>query len=127
MPQLRAQASRLKGLAGSCFCLPMIRSELVARIAAQNPHLYERDCEAVVNAILDRIEAALVAGERVEIRGFGAFTTKEKQARQGRNPRTGESVVVAEKRTVQFRPGKEIRQRLMTETPDAPPALRRVD
>ena len=104
----------------------MIRSELVLRLAAQNPHLYEKDCEAVVNAILGRIEAALAAGDRVEIRGFGAFTTKEKQARQGRNPRTGESVVVAEKRTVQFRPGKEIRQRLMTETPDAPPELRRV-
>ena len=58
---------------------------------------------------------------------FGAFTTKEKQARQGRNPRTGESVVVAEKRTVQFRPGKEIRQRLMnTDRPDTLPELRRI-
>src|SRR3954466_23395 len=104
----------------------MIRSELVARITAQNPHLYERDCEAVVNAILGRIKDALAAGERVEIRGFGAFSTKDLQARQGRNPRTGESVVVAEKKAVHFKPGKEIRQRLNTETPDALPELRRV-
>ena len=103
----------------------MIRSELVARIAAQNPHLYEKDCEAVVNAILDKITDALAAGGRVEIRGFGTFSVKELRARQGRNPRTGESVAVRKKKAVQFRPGKEIRQRLMnTETPDARPKLR---
>src|SRR3954453_314680 len=103
----------------------MIRSELVARIAAQNPHLYERDCEAVVNAILGRIADALAAGERGEIRGFGAFSTKDLRARQGRNPKTGESVAVREKKALQFKPGKEIRQRLNAEMPDTPPDLRR--
>jgi len=102
----------------------MIRSELVLRVAAQNPHLYEKDCEAVVKAILGRIEDALANGDRVEIRGFGAFSTKDLRARQGRNPRTGDSVVVAEKKAVHFKPGKEIRQRLMTEAPDALPELR---
>ena len=101
----------------------MIRSELVARIAALNPHLYEKDCEAVVNAILGRIADALAAGERVEIRGFGAFSTKDLRARQGRNPKTGESVAVRGKKVVQFKPGKEIRQRVNAETPDAPPEL----
>jgi integration host factor subunit beta len=66
-----------------------------------------------VNAILGRIADALAAGDRVEIRGFGAFSVKDLQARQGRNPRTGESVTVKEKKTIQFKPGKEIRQRLM--------------
>jgi integration host factor subunit beta len=104
----------------------MIRSELVARSAAQNPHLYEKDCEAVVNAILGRIEDALAAGDRVEIRGFGAFSVKELIARQGRNPRTGESVAVKEKRAVHFKPGKEMRQRVNAETPKALPEVRRV-
>jgi integration host factor subunit beta len=103
----------------------MIRSELVARIAAQNPHLYQKDCEAVVNAILDKITDALAAGGRVEIRDFGAFSVKELRARQGRNPRTGESVAVREKKVVQFKPGKEIRQRLNAEMPDALPERRR--
>src|SRR4051812_20021700 len=101
----------------------MIRSELVARIAAQNPHLYEKDAEAVVNAIIGKIADALEDGDRVEIRGFGAFSTKDMRARQGRNPRTGESVVVAEKKAVHFKPGKEIRQRLNTRTPDPLPEL----
>jgi len=90
----------------------MIKSELILRLAAQNRHLYERDCEAVVNTILDRIADALVAGDRVELRGFGTFTTKEMRARQGRNPRTGESVVVNEKKAVHFKSGKEIRERI---------------
>src|SRR5438270_58179 len=102
----------------------MIRSELVARIAELNLHLYEKDCEAVVNAILGRIADALAASERVEIRGFGAFSVKTMRPRQGRNPRTGESVAVVEKKAVSFKPGKEIRQRVNTETPDAPPELR---
>jgi integration host factor subunit beta len=105
----------------------MIRSELVLRLAAQNPQLYQKDCEAVVKVMLGRIVDALVNGDRVEIRGFGAFSVKELWARQGCNPKTGESVVVAEKKAVYFRPGKEIRQRLNTETPDALPDLRRVD
>src|SRR3954469_19749184 len=96
----------------------MIRSELVTRIAEMNPHLYERECEAVVSTILDCISEALAAGGRVEIRGFGAFTTTDQRARQGRNPRTGESVAVAEKRAVYFRPGKEMRQRLNPSEPE---------
>ena len=90
----------------------MIKSELVLRIAEQNPHLYEKDCEAVVNAILGKIADALAAGERVEIRGFGSFSVKDLRARQGRNPRTGESVAVKEKKAVAFRPGKEMKQRV---------------
>ena len=90
----------------------MIRSELVLRIAEQNPHLYEKDCEAVVNAILGKIADALAAGERIEIRGFGSFSVKDLRARQGRNPRTGESVAVKEKKAVAFRPGKEMKQRV---------------
>src|SRR3954465_13430922 len=98
----------------------MIKSELVLRLAEQNPHLFERDCEAVVKAILGKIADALAAGEGVEIRGFGSFSVKDLRARQGRNPRTGESVAVKEKKVLAFKPGKEIRQRLMnTQTPDA--------
>src|SRR4051812_11345522 len=98
----------------------MIRSQLVLRIAEQNPHLYERDCEAIVRAILDRITDALVNGDRVELRNFGAFSTTDQRARQGRNPRTGESVLVKEKKAVAFRPGKEIRQRLNPSEPETP-------
>jgi integration host factor subunit beta len=90
----------------------MIRSELVTRIAEMNPHLYGRECEAVVNTILGTIAEALAKGDRVEIRGFGAFTTTDQRARQGRNPRTGEPVAVAEKKNVAFKTGKKMRQRL---------------
>ena len=98
----------------------MIRSELVTRIAAMNPHLYEKECEAVVNAILGKIADALAAGERVEIRGFGSFSVKDLRARQGRNPRTGESVAVKEKKVVAFRPGKEMKQRVNPHEPETP-------
>ncbi|MCJ2065881.1 integration host factor subunit beta [Methylobacterium sp. J-088] len=90
----------------------MIRSELVARIAAQNPRLYAKDVEAVVDAILNRIATALVDGDRVELRDFGSFATKETCAYAGRNPRTGEVVAVAAKQSIQFRPGKAMRVRL---------------
>ena len=90
----------------------MIRSELVQRLAALNPHLYERDCEAVVDAILGRITDALVDGDRVEIRGFGAFTIVERKARMGRNPRSGAPVSVEAKRRLHFKPGKDMRDRL---------------
>src|SRR3954447_18146370 len=96
----------------------MIRSELVTRLAAQNPHLYEKDCEAVVNVILGKISDALAVGDRVEIRGFGAFSVEKLRARQGRNPRTGESVAVAEKKAVHFKPGKEIRERINPQDED---------
>lgn len=93
----------------------MIRSELIARIAEQNPHLYARDVERVVGAILDRIATALANGDRVELRDFGAFSTRETRARTGRNPQSGAIVQVAAKAHVQFRPGKAMRTRLNLE------------
>ena len=90
----------------------MIKSELVQRIAEHNPHLYQRDVENIVNAILDEIVAALARGDRVELRGFGAFSTKQRQARTGRNPRTGDKVPVTEKLAPFFKTGKEMRERL---------------
>jgi integration host factor subunit beta len=90
----------------------MIRSELVLRIAEQNPLLYAKDVEALVSIILDRVADALADGDRVELRDFGTFATKEARARTGRNPRTGQSVSVAAKRTVQFKLGKAMRVRL---------------
>ena len=90
----------------------MIKSELVTKIAAANPHLYQRDVESVVNAILDSITSALARGDRVELRGFGAFAVKSRPARLGRNPRTGESVPVCEKMVPMFKSGKEMRERL---------------
>lgn len=90
----------------------MIKSELVQRIAARNPHLYLRDVEKIVNAIFDEITAALARGDRVELRGFGAFSVKHREARLGRNPRTGAQVPVAEKAVPFFKTGKEMRERL---------------
>ncbi len=90
----------------------MIRSELVARIAEMNPHLYARDVEAVVDTILDRIETALVQGDRVELRDFGAFTVQHRAPRTGRNPRTGAPVAISEKTAIHFKPGKGMRARL---------------
>ena len=93
----------------------MIKSELVQRLSEANPHLYQRDVENIVNAILDEIADALARGQRVELRGFGAFSVKHRPARQGRNPRTGESVSVEEKWVPFFKTGKELRERLNTE------------
>jgi integration host factor subunit beta len=90
----------------------MIKSELVQRIATQNPHLYQRDVENIVNAILGEIISAMASGDRVELRGFGAFSVKNRPARTGRNPRTGESVEVEEKWVPFFKTGKELRERL---------------
>ena len=90
----------------------MIKSELVERIAAQNPHLYQRDVEYVINGILNAITAALARGDRVELRGFGAFSVKDRPTRTGRNPRTGAQVSVQQKRVPFFRTGKEMRERL---------------
>ncbi len=90
----------------------MIKSELVARLAEQNPHLYQRDVENIVNAILDTIADALARGDRVELRGFGAFSVKRRDARTGRNPRTGETVSVSQKVVPVFKTGKEMRMRL---------------
>jgi integration host factor subunit beta len=91
---------------------PMIKSELVQRIANRNPHLYLRDVEKIVNAILGEITAALSRGDRVELRGFGAFSVKHRDARVGRNPRTGAHVPVDEKTVPFFKTGKEMRERL---------------
>jgi integration host factor subunit beta len=90
----------------------MIKSELVQRIATTNPHLYQRDVELIVNAILDEITEALARGDRVELRGFGAFSVKQRPARVGRNPRTGDKVPVKEKAVPFFKTGKEMRERL---------------
>ena len=90
----------------------MIRSELVQKIADANPHLGPREAERVVATILDAITDRLADGGRVELRGFGAFSTREREARKGRNPRTGEAVDVPDKRVPYFKPGKEMRQRL---------------
>ena len=90
----------------------MIKSELILKIAEQNPHLYQRDIENIVNAILDTITNALERGDRVELRGFGAFAVKRRDARTGRNPRTGEAVAVCEKVIPTFKTGKEMRARL---------------
>ena len=97
----------------------MIKSELVLKIAEQNPHLYQRDVENIVNAILDTIADALARGDRVELRGFGAFSIKRRDARTGRNPRTGETVSVSEKVIPVFKTGKEMRIRLNKATPKA--------
>ena len=90
----------------------MIKSELVQRITEQNPHLYQRDVENIVNAILGEIIAALARGDRVELRGFGAFSVKNRPARTGRNPRTGTHVSVEKKSVPFFKTGKEMRERL---------------
>jgi integration host factor subunit beta len=95
----------------------MIKSELVTKIAEQNPHLFQRDVENIVNAILDTIADALARGDRVELRGFGAFSVKKRDARTGRNPRTGATVSVAEKVIPVFKTGKEMRQRLNGASP----------
>ena len=93
---------------------PMIKSELVQRLAERNPHLYQRDVEHIVNAILNEITNALSRGDRVELRGFGAFSVKNRPARTGRNPRTGSRVSVTEKYVPFFKTGKEMRERLNT-------------
>ena len=90
----------------------MIKSELITRLAEANPHLYQRDVERIVSAIFDEITGALKKGDRVELRGFGAFSIKQRPARMGRNPRTGEAVHVAEKHVPFFKTGKELRERL---------------
>ena len=90
----------------------MIRSELIQKIADANPHLYQRDVEKIVNTIFEEIVDALSGGNRVELRGFGAFSVKQRDARMGRNPRTGEAVEVEEKHVPFFKAGKLLRDRL---------------
>ena len=88
------------------------RSELIARLAAKNPALYHRDIEKLVATVLDEIGSALERGDRVELRGFGAFSVRHRKARTGRNPRTGASVDVSEKKVPFFKMGKGMRERL---------------
>ena len=90
----------------------MTKSELITRLAEANPHLYQRDVERIVTTIFDEIATALARGDRVELRGFGAFSVKRRDARQGRNPRTGEQVAVTEKAVPFFKTGKQLRERL---------------
>jgi integration host factor subunit beta len=94
----------------------MIKSELIKRISSQNPHLFERDIEKVVSAIFDQIVEALRRGDRVELRDFGVFSAKLREARTGRNPRTGVAVSVGKKAYPFFKTGKEMRARLNPET-----------
>ena len=90
----------------------MTKSDLIRRLAEANPHLYVRDLERIVTTVFDQISAALARGDRVELRGFGAFSVKKRDARSGRNPRTGETVSVCEKHIPVFKTGKEMRKRL---------------
>ena len=104
------------GMVGFRFTRPaptyMTKSELIAELAVANPHLTGRDVELIVATIFDEITAALARGSRVELRGFGAFTVKRRDARTGRNPRTGEAVPVDEKAVPFFKAGKDLRERV---------------
>ena len=90
----------------------MTKSELIARLASMNPHLYQRDVERIVTTIFEEITGALARGDRVELRGFGAFSVKARGSRIGRNPRTGEAVNVSEKFIPYFKTGKQLREML---------------
>ncbi len=90
----------------------MTKSQLIQRMAELNPHLYQRDVERIVSTIFDEISEALAQGNRVELRGFGAFSVKQRDARQGRNPRTGEPVTVKKKVVPFFKTGKKLREML---------------
>jgi integration host factor subunit beta len=116
MQSIRLLDGHLGNLTTSDPGLGMIKSELIGRIASQNPHLYQRDIENIVNAITDEIVKALGRGDRVELRGFGVFSPKRRGARTGRNPKTGAEVQVAQKVIAFFKTGKEMRARLNQET-----------
>ena len=90
----------------------MTKSELIAYLAEQNPHLYQRDVERIVTTVFDEITSALCRGDRVELRGFGAFSTKQRGSRIGRNPRAGEAVQVVAKSIPYFKTGKNLRAKL---------------
>ena len=90
----------------------MTKSELILRLAEANPHLFQRDVERIVSTIFNEISAALENGDRVELRGFGAFSVKRRDSRVGRNPRTGAAVQVESKYVPFFKTGKQLRDRL---------------
>ncbi len=97
----------------------MTKSELIGQLAGENPHLRPLDIELIVTTIFDEITTALARGDRVELRGFGAFSAKRRDARTGRNPRTGAAVPVAGKAVPYFKPGKELRERVNAGLPAA--------
>ena len=90
----------------------MTKSELIAHLALKNPHLFQRDVERIVSTVFDKISKTLASGDRVELRGFGAFSVKERKSRTGRNPKTGETVLVEKKSVPFFKAGKELRIQL---------------
>ncbi|HEY1934196.1 MAG TPA: integration host factor subunit beta [Acetobacteraceae bacterium] len=104
----------------------MTKSELIAELASANPHLRAADVEVIVGTVFDEITAALARGDRVELRGFGAFTVKRRHARTGRNPRTGAAVSVDEKAVPFFKAGKELRDRVNHSTPPRAPSPQRL-
>lgn len=90
----------------------MTKSDLIKSLAEENPHLYLRDIERIVATVFDEITEALARGDRVELRGFGAFSIRQRESRVGRNPRSGDEVHVPEKLVPYFKTGKELRERL---------------
>ena len=95
--------------------MSLIKSKLIEQICENNPHLYLRDCERIVNVVFQEITNSLAAGVRVELRGFGAFSVQRRSSRVGRNPRSGESVNIEEKFVVRYKSGKELRLKLNSE------------
>jgi integration host factor subunit beta len=95
----------------------MTKSELIARLAKRYPHLYQRDIEVLVNTMFDEIAGALSNGNRVELRGFGAFSVRQREARAARNPKNGEMVNVGQRHAIYFRTGKELRERIINVVP----------
>jgi integration host factor subunit beta len=93
----------------------MTKSDLIKSLAEANPHLYLRDIERIVSTLFEEITEALIRGDRVELRGFGAFSVRHRGSRVGRNPRTGEEVKVPDKAVPYFKTGKELRERLNTD------------
>jgi integration host factor subunit beta len=90
----------------------MTKSELIAKLSKQYPHLYQRDIEHLVNTIFGEITKKLAEGGRVELRGFGAFSVRKREARRARNPKNGQEVQIGERHAIYFRTGKELRERI---------------
>ncbi len=95
----------------------MTKSELIQRLAKRYPHLYQRDIEVLVNTLLGEITGALAKGNRVELRGFGAFSVRQREARAARNPKNGAVVSVGERHAIYFRTGKELREKVVGVVP----------
>lgn len=90
----------------------MTKSELILRLSKKYPHLYQRDIETLVSTVFDNISTTLVEGGRVELRGFGAFSVRKREARKARNPKNGKEVYIGERFAIYFRTGKELRERI---------------